>query len=280
MAGLAVAAAAVHTVGCAGDSGISRDGRTVDRSIVDVARMSGVTARTLRHYDAIGLLPPTSIGSDGYRRYDDIAILRLQHILVLRALGLPLSEIGAVLAEERDEIAILRAHRDRLLAELDRLGRMAETVARTLEELVAQEGSGTMTVERPENLFEGFDPTEYEAEARERWPQEAASSAAFTASLTPADTERLQREFTAHLQRLGDLQGAGRAVDDAHVQEEIGWLHGSVSRMWRPDAATFTNLGRMYVEDERFRRNYDRVSPGLAEYVRDAMAEYARTRLT
>jgi DNA-binding transcriptional MerR regulator len=251
----------------------------VDRSIVDVARMAGVTARTLRHYDHIGLLPPSSIGTDGYRRYDETALLRLQHILVLRALGLPLQEIGAVLAAERDEIATLREHRDRLLAEGRRLGRMAETVERTLEELVAQEGNDTMTVERPENLFEGFDPSEYEAEARERWPEQAASSAAFTADLTPADTERMQQEFTAHLTRIGGLAAAGLPVADAAVQEEIDWLHGSVSRMWTPDAAAFTNLGRMYVDDERFRSNYDRVAPGLAEFVRDAMAEYARTRL-
>jgi DNA-binding transcriptional MerR regulator len=251
----------------------------VERSIVDVARMSGVTARTLRHYDAIGLLKPSSVGADGYRRYDERALLRLQHVLVLRALGLPLQEIGAVLDEDRDEISALTEHRDRLLAERDRLARMAATVSRTLAELAAQEGSTTMTMERPENLFEGFDPEQYEAEARERWPQEAATSAAYTATLTPADTETMQQEFTAHLVRLADLREQGTPVDGPAVQEEIHWLHGSVSRMWTPDAAAFTALGRMYVDDERFRATYDRVAPGLAEFVRDAMAEYARTRL-
>lgn len=251
----------------------------MERSIVDVARMAGVTARTLRHFDAIGLLPPSSVGPDGYRRYDDRALLRLQRVLVLRALGLPLKEIGAVLDAEQDEVATLREHRDRLLAERDRLGRMAETVTRTLEELVAREGRGAMSIERPEDLFEGFDHSEYEAEARERWPEQAASSAAYVATLSPADTARLQQEFTDHLVRLAELRRAERPVDDPAVQEEVHWLHGSVSRMWEPDAAAFAALGRMYVEDERFRATYDRVAPGLAEYVRDAMAEYARTRL-
>jgi DNA-binding transcriptional MerR regulator len=251
----------------------------VERSIVDVARMSGVTARTLRHYDHIGLLRPSSIGADGYRRYDERALLRLQHVLVLRALGLPLQEIGAVLDEDRDEVAALTEHRDRLLAERDRLGRMADTVTRTLAELVAQDGSGTMTVERPENLFEGFDPKQHEAEARERWPEEAAASEAYTATLSPEDVTGMQQEFTAHLVRLADLRAGGSAIAAPAVQEEIDWLHGSVSRMWTPDAAAFTALGEMYVEDERFRATYDRVAPGLAAFVRDAMAEYARTRL-
>ena len=104
-------------------------------SIVDVARMSGITSRTLRHYDDIGLLRPAGTGSNGYRRYGQDELLRLQRILVLRELGLGLPEIAAVVDERRDRVEALREHHERLLAERDRLSRVAATVARTIAEL-------------------------------------------------------------------------------------------------------------------------------------------------
>jgi DNA-binding transcriptional MerR regulator len=251
----------------------------MELSIVEVARASGLTARTLRHYDDIGLLAPAGTGSNGYRRYGQRELLRLQRILVLRALGLGLTEIGAVLDRERDEVAALREHHARLLAERDRLSRMADTVARTLDELTSGRSS-TMTVNRPEDLFEGFDASQYEDEARERWPEEYEQSKRFTDTLSPGDTKRMQQEFTDQMVRMAELRAAGTPVEDERVQQEVDGLYASVSRMWTPNAEAFAGLGRMYVEDPRFTATYDRVSPGLAEYFRDAMAVYAKERLS
>jgi hypothetical protein len=136
-----------------------------------------------------------------------------------------------------------------------------------------------MTIDRPENLFEGFDAAQYEDEARQRWPEEYASSKRFTDTLSPADTERMQKEMTAQMVRMAELRAAGTPVDAEAVQREMDDLHRSISRMWTPNAEAFAGLGRMYVEDPRFTATYDRVSPGLAEYYRDAMAVYATTRL-
>ena len=144
-------------------------GLGLDGFVVDVAndgRAGFLLART-GGYDAmvLDLMLPVMSGLEVCRslRAEDV----VTPILVLTARD-----------AERDEVSVLREHRDRLLAERERLGRMAETVARTLTELEAQEGNGTMTVEHPENLFEGFDATRYEAEARERWPEQAAASRA------------------------------------------------------------------------------------------------------
>lgn len=81
----------------------------MDWPISEVARMSGVTARTLRHYDDTGLLPPARIGANGHRYYEEHQLLRLQQILVLRALGVGLPEIGRILSEQVDEVDALRA---------------------------------------------------------------------------------------------------------------------------------------------------------------------------
>ena len=248
-------------------------------SIVDVARSAGLTSRTLRHFDAIGLLRPTSVGADGYRRYDDRALLRLQRILVLRALGLPLRSIGAVLDAEQDEVATLREHRDALRAEGDRLARMADTVDRTIQELERTERNDPMTIDRPEDLFDGFDEQAYAEEARTRWPEQARSSERYTANLTDAEKGRLQQEYVDEMHRMAALLAAATPVSAASVQDEIAALFQRISAMWTPDAASFTGLGATYVDDDRFRSIYDAIAPGLAEYYRDAMAYYAATRL-
>ncbi|GCD42345.1 MerR family transcriptional regulator [Streptomyces paromomycinus] len=90
----------------------------------EVARMSGVTARTLRHYDDIGLLTPAWTGANGHRYYEERQLLRLQQILVLRELALGLPEIGRILAAQVDELAALRGHHRRLLTERERTAQM------------------------------------------------------------------------------------------------------------------------------------------------------------
>jgi DNA-binding transcriptional MerR regulator len=103
-------------------------------STQEVTRLAGVSSRTLRHYDHIGLLRPTDIGPGGIRRYDRDLLLRLQHILVLRELGLGLPEIAEVVDGGTDVVDTLRRHHRRLLAESARLKDLAATVARTIAE--------------------------------------------------------------------------------------------------------------------------------------------------
>ena len=247
-------------------------------SIADVARMSGVTSRTLRHYDAIGLLRPVRVARDGHRYYGEAELLRLQQILVLRELGLGLAEIAEIVDRQADEVAALRAHHKRLLAERDRLDTLARTVARTIAEL--EEGQGMVKINRPENLFEGFDPSRYDAEAREQWPEQWEGSRQYVDSLTAEDTERMQREATARMVRMAELMAAGTPAGDPAVQTEIDAHYRDVCRFWTPTAAAYTGLGRTYAEDPQWRSVYDAIAAGLAAYQRDAMAVYAETRLS
>jgi MerR family transcriptional regulator, thiopeptide resistance regulator len=250
-------------------------------SIAEVARMSGVTSRTLRHYDEVGLLPPAWVAGNGYRHYEEDDLLRLQQILVLRELGLGLAEIAEILDHQTDQVEALRAHHRRLLAERDRLTTLAHTVARTIAELQdGKEVTEMPKINRPENLFEGFDPSEYDAEARERWPEQWERSREFADSLTPDDMARLQREMTAQMIRMAEFMTAGAPADDPVVQSEVDVQYQGVCRFWTPCAAAYKGLGEMYVDDPRFRANYDRIAEGLAEYQRDAMVVYADARLS
>jgi MerR family transcriptional regulator, thiopeptide resistance regulator len=249
-------------------------------SIAQVARMSGVTSRTLRHYDQIGLLSPASVGGNGYRRYGQDELLRLQQILVLRELGLGLADIGGILGAQTESITALRAHHARLLAERRRLGTLARTVATTIAALEAAAKAGNMTqVSNPENLFEGFDHSRYDAEARQRWGDEAVDEAVGRAG-SAADIEHSQRQLTALIQRMGALMAQGAPADDPRVLDAVDEHFRWVCGYWTPSRESYAGLGELYVEDERFAANYEKVRPGLAAYMRDAMKDYARQRLS
>lgn len=250
-------------------------------SIAEVARMSGVTSRTLRHYDQIGLLAPDHVGTNGYRYYEVDQLLRLQQILILRRLDLGLPQIAEVLGGQADQVEALRGHLRQLLAEQDRLGTIIATVTRTISELETTQGGPAMAaINRPENLFRGFDAAHYGAEARERWPRNYDKAQKVTAALTPEDTERIQREGTAAIIRMAEFMVAGVPADDPAVLNEVDQQYRWVCNFWTPDAAAYRGLGQMYVDDERFKVNYERITPGLAEYQRDAMAAYADARLS
>src|SRR5947208_13435495 len=137
-------------------------------SIAQVARMSKVTSRTLRHYDQIGLLSPAWVGGNGYRYYEREQLLALQRILIMRELGLGLDAIAEIIHDDRDQVEALRMHHAWLVAERDRFARLASTVERTIAEL---EG-GDMETTETAHWFEGFDPekqAEWQEEARQRW---------------------------------------------------------------------------------------------------------------
>ncbi|MET8506299.1 MerR family transcriptional regulator [Streptomyces sp. NPDC004787] len=139
-------------------------------SIAELAKASGVTSRTLRHYDAIGLLPADRTSSGGVRYYSKASVLRLQQILILRKLGLGLAEISGIVDEDTDPLTALRRHLMKVLAERDRFDRLAATVATTIAHLEGGKGM------KPEELFTGLDPVkqaQYEAELVGKYGKEA-----------------------------------------------------------------------------------------------------------
>ncbi|MFD7621360.1 MerR family transcriptional regulator [Streptomyces sp. NPDC059802] len=249
--------------------------------IAEVARMSGVTARTLRHYDEIGLLPPAGIGSNGHRRYGAGELLRLQQILVLRALGLGLPEIGRILAAQVDEVEALRGHHRRLLAERDRIDALADTVSRTITELEeSRKDGGPMTaINRPENLFEGIRPAQYRESLRD-FPELAEEIDRHTSTMSEAQIEAGHRERTAQMIRLAELLAAGVPAGADPVQAEIEAQYRALTALRRVSAEEYRAIGRSCVENEQWHAAYESIAPGLAAYQRDAIEAYAANRLS
>jgi DNA-binding transcriptional MerR regulator len=245
----------------------------------EVVRLSGVTSRALRHYDAIGLLRPAGTAPGGQREYGRAELLRLQQVLVLRELGVGLAAIGEMLDAAgaggaadpaRARVDRLREHHAALLAERDRLDRLARTVAATIESL---EGGAEMPAEE---MYEGFDHRRYEAEARERWGDAAVDrSTRAWEDLTVDERAAHRREGEAVSAGLAALLAAGTPVTDPAVRDLVARHHAWVALSWTPDAAAYRGLAAMYVEDPRFTATYDAVAPGLAAYLRDAVDAHA-----
>jgi DNA-binding transcriptional MerR regulator len=249
-------------------------------SITEVAQMAGVTSRTLRHYDAVGLLAPAHVGGNGYRYYEQPQLLRLQQILLLRELGLGLETIAEVLTGERDRIEVLRGQQEWLRSEQQRLARLADTVARTIEHL--QEGTAMSVSE----MFDGF--SERRAETEESLAarygdgvrEQFAAANERTREWTQQDYLDAQQEGDRLDARVLQLLRSGVAPETPQALDVIADHHRAVARHWSPDKVSYTGLGQLYLDDPQYRARYDAQDPALAQYYRDAITAYAQQRLS
>lgn len=250
-------------------------------SITQVARMSKVTSRTLRHYGEIGLLRPARVADNGLRYYEQEQLLRLQQILVLRELGVGLRAIGDIVDGTSDPVAALRAHHTRLLAERDRFDRLATTVSNTIAQL---RGGDIVSTTNVEQWFDGLhDPKKqaaYEAEAANRWGARTAEANAETATWPKEKWSGVQQEWLAILERLVGFLDDGIAADAPQVVAAIDAHYAWICQFWTPNKAAYLGLGSLYTDDPGFRAKFDGRDPRLAEYLRDAMAAYASARLS
>ncbi|MFB7238405.1 MULTISPECIES: MerR family transcriptional regulator [unclassified Streptomyces] len=243
-------------------------------SIQEIAKKAGTTSRTLRHYGDRGLLEPSRIGANGYRYYDQAALVRLQRILLLRELGLSLPAIAEVLAGQRDTSAALRTHLALLEQERERIGRQIASVRTTLHK--TENGEELMADE----VFDGFDHTVYEQEVTERWGRDAYESGdRWWRSLTDAQKKAFMAEQAGIARDFAQALRDGLAAGSDAVQEiarrQVAWLSATTT----PSKEYVIGLGRMYVDDPRFTANYDKHGEGTAVLVRDALEIYAERNL-
>ncbi len=245
-------------------------------SIQDIARSAGTTSRTLRHYGEVGLLRPSRVGTNGYRYYDQSALVRLQRILLLRELGLSLPAIGDVLEGEQDTAAALGAHLKWLEQEQRRLGRQIESVKTTLKK--TKGGEQLMA----EEMFDGFDHTKYEKEVTERWGADAYKQGdRWWKSLSAEDKKAHQQEQLDIAAAFGAARSEGLPVDGEETQAITHRLHSWLSPAVRSvSKGYFAGLGQLYVDDPRYGQYDEKHGTGTAEYIRDAMKIYAERNLT
>lgn len=244
--------------------------------------MSGVTSRTLRHYDNIGLLPPAYMGANGYRYYEQEQLLRLQEILLMRELGMDLATIARVLEGEVDQLEALRRHHRSLVAERDRFTRLANTVAKTIARI---EGGLAMP---PEELFDGFTLSPKTISDLETLSVQRAGEQVRpyfdelrqnTQDFTQEQFDELGRQAAEFECQLLELMRAGTPADAPAVLDLMAEDYATQSRMLSLDKEAYMQLGQAFVDAPELRAHLDAQDPNLAEYLRDAMHAYACGRL-
>ncbi|PYZ97515.1 MerR family transcriptional regulator [Alteribacter lacisalsi] len=236
--------------------------------VKQVAELTGVSVRTLHHYDKIGLLKPESVTEAGYRIYSDDNLEKLQQILFFREIGFPLSKIKDILDNpDFNRKEALRLQRNALMEKRRRLNRMIATVEKTLDH---ERGDREMS---KKEQFEGFDFSRnpYEQEARDRWGDKAVDQS--QEKVKGFDTAVMQQEMNDLYRELASIRHLDPASNEA--QQAIGKWYRMLQQFGSYTPEMFRSLGQMYVDDERFTKNIDRFGTGLASFMRDAMAVYA-----
>ncbi len=252
-------------------------GEEMEYTVQKLGNMAGVSTRTLRYYDEIGILKPARMSSSGYRIYGQKEVDRLQQILFYRELGIKLETIKEIVTSPSfDGAMALIEHRKQLLDKRVQLDLLIANVERTIS---STEGGMTMT---NDEKFEGFkqkmiDDNEgaYGKEIRDKYGDETVNKTnAKVKNMTKAqhdEVTRLAKEVTTTLAeafKTGDPSSdLAQKTADLHKQ----WL----LCYWNEySKEAHAGLAQMYVDDERFTAYYDKEQPGMAVFLRDAIYIY------
>ncbi|HSN75740.1 MAG TPA: MerR family transcriptional regulator [Anaerolineae bacterium] len=247
-------------------------------TVRQLAKLAGVTVRTLHHYDQIGILRPSARTAAGYRLYGEADLLRLQQIMLYKELDIPLDQIREILDDPRfDPVQALRSHRQTLQARAARLETLLHTVDKTIAKLT--EDTTMMT---DEELYAGFTKEQaerYRREAREMWdPDFVEATEQRVRKMSKAQWAAVGQQGEEATQLVASLMG--RSPDDPAVQAAIAQHHAWIENFYPAPAELYRGLGQMYVEHPEFRAFYEKYRPGLADFMQAAMAHYADTALT
>ncbi|OGO35632.1 MAG: hypothetical protein A2W35_05100, partial [Chloroflexi bacterium RBG_16_57_11] len=218
-------------------------------------------------YDQIGLLRPQTVAPNGYRRYGQADLLRLQHILFYRELDLSLKQIARLLDDPGFEaLTALREHRLALLARMQHLQRLVDTVDDTI---LMMKGKRPMDEERLFDVFSEEQQKEYEEEAYQRWGEQVRISNQKWNSYTPeqkaaigAEGEANYREMLAHMQD-GPASPA--------VQAAVAKWHQHMRYFYEPSVERLEGLGHMYNQDPRFQATFRKLHPDFPAFLEQAI---------
>jgi len=240
-------------------------------TVKQLSRMAGITPRTLHYYDEIGLLHPAQVGENGYRYYDEKSLLRLQQILLYRELDLSLEDIRRILGRrDFDVLGALENHKEQLQQRIANLNRLIRTVDNTITYL-----KGTTTMSQAK-LFDGFNEEQEKAMEQEAMqmydPETVKASYKKWRSYTKADKERIGEEGNAIYRDMVAAMPKGAASPEVQAIVERWRKH--MDYFWTPGLDQLLGLADLYNDDPRFKANYDKVHPDLAEFMREAVKVY------
>ena len=234
------------------------------KTVHEASQISGVSVRTLHHYDAIGLLRPTAVTEAGYRLYDDTALARLQSILLFRELAFPLKEIKRIMDDPQFDQATALEQQIRLLElQQERLSRLIDLARETMK---------TGVTHMDFTAFDNSKLEQYAAEVKERWGNTAAYQE--SAQRPAAEQKDAAAGLMAQFARMGRLRTGDPAGQEA--QDAVRELQQFITKhFYTCTPEILSGLGQMYTADDRFRASIDAAGgEGTADFAGKAIAVY------
>ena len=247
-------------------------------TVKQLAKLAGVSVRTLHHYDHIGLLRPSSRTQAGYRLYQGADLVRLQQILFFKELDFSLAEIRDILDDpDFDEVKALEDHRQLLEQQAARIALLINTIDKTVHRLTED----TMPLTDAE-LYEGFTDAEIlemKQEVQERYdPELIKISNKNVRNMSKTQFQSVKEEGENIASAMAELMD--QDVASPEVQALNARHHALNEQFYPTSAEVYRGLSQMYTQDDRFRVYYDKYRPGLADFMAAAMAYYAEHTLS
>ncbi len=250
-------------------------------TVNQLAKLSGVSIRTLRFYDEIGLLKPAYYGANGYRYYEEKELLLLQQILFYRELGIDLKKIGAILGSSDFNIAAaLHMHRKTLKKQEEKIKRLIRTIDNTLEHL---KGVKKMAAK---DIYAGFTKEEQEAYEKQlieyggdQMKEVIAQSKTTTDKWTKQDWADMQKEAHALHEKVSKLMEEGKSPSSPEVQKLIAVHYLWINKFWKPTQETYKGLAQLYLDMPQFKKWFDKFRSDLLPFFAEAMKVYADRNL-
>ncbi|MCH9644982.1 MAG: MerR family transcriptional regulator [Gammaproteobacteria bacterium] len=248
-------------------------------TVKQLAKLSGVSVRTLHYYDEIELLKPAYYGDNNYRYYEEEQLLLLQQILFYRELGFPLDGIREILqGEQFDKIEALESHKNLLQGDLDRTHKLIKTIDKTIKHL-----RGTKMI-KLDDIFEGF--TDEKQQAYENFLVKNGvdrdvinKSKQKVKHWSKEQWLENKRENDALYAALAEAIDNKQTPDASSVQVLIKKHYELTKIFWTPTKETYVALGQMYYSDPEFVRFFDNVHPKLLDFLTAAMKIFAENKL-
>jgi len=247
-------------------------------TVKQVAKLSGVSIKTLHHYDKIGLLKPSIRTDKNYRLYGESELLRLQQILFYKELDFALKDIAALLYDpEFDTIQSLENQRVALIKKQARTKTLIQTIDKTLHHLK------TAKMMKAEELYEGFPKgREYRKEAIQEWGEKVEEAELHLRKKGKLEFEQLKKDFDRCWRKLASMRY--EKPESEAVQNEIAKHYSFIREFWGTSnkedqqLEAYTSLGELYVSDERYKKVNGEPNPEFATFMRAAMKFFAENR--
>lgn len=245
-------------------------------TIHEIADIAGISVRTLHYYDQIGLLVPPQKTEAGYRLYCEADVVTLHQIMLLKELGFSLKRIGNLGAKNAlSDKNVLIAQRNVLEKKNDRL----KEIISMIDEMI----DGECDIMNKKDMFKAFDMSEienaqneYADEVRKKYPKQLVDeSYAKTSKYNKQDWQQIMQTQNDIFVQFAEHLNNGDCADKEDVQKLVGVFQQHICKnFYTCDSGCLLGLGDLYVTDERFTAYYEKIKPGLAQYIRQAIQSY------